>query len=79
MLGPRPGHPNQFHKDLDPRDDDSTEKSTESQASPAELTINVPIEDDGDDSRMLKVGSQLSQGAQEELVEFLQANLDVFA
>lgn len=79
MLGPRPGHHNQFQKDLDPRDNDNNEESTESQASPAELTIDVPIGNDGDNSRMLKIGSQLSQGAQQELVEFLRANLDVFA
>ena len=51
----------------------------ESQASPAELTIDVPIDDDHNNSRMLKIGSQLNQKTQQELVDFLRANLDVFA
>ena len=80
MPWPRPGHHNQFHRDLDLRDNENKEESIESQASPAELTIDVPIDgDDDDDSRMLKVGSQLSQEMQQELVDFLRATLDVFA
>src|SRR5574338_212629 len=78
MPGPRPGRHDQFLKDLDPRDNEDKDESTESQASPAELTVEVPISED-DDSRMLKVGSQLNEQTQQELVEFLRANLDVFA
>lgn len=40
--------------------------------------MDVPI-DDNNDSKILKIGSQLYLQAQQELVEFLQANLDVFA
>src|SRR5574338_956581 len=78
MPGPRPGRHDQFLKDLDPRDNEDKDESTESQASPAELTMDVPISED-DDSKMLKVGSQLNKQTQQELVEFLRANLDVFA
>ena len=60
MHGPRPGHHDQFHKDLDPRDNEDKDESKENQASPAELTVDVPISED-DDSKMLKVGSQLNE------------------
>ena len=40
--------------------------------------IDVPIDND-DDSKMIKISSQLSQQTQKELVEFLRANLNVFA
>ena len=60
MPGSRPGHHDQFQKDLDPRDNEDKDESTESQASPTELTVDVPISED-DDSKMLKVGSQLNE------------------
>ena len=59
MPGPRPGPPSQFLKDLDLRETEDGGESRESQASPAELTIDVPIDND-DDSKMIKIGSQLS-------------------
>ena len=63
MPGPRPGHHDQFQKDLDPRDTEDNDESKENQASPAELTIDVPI-DDNNDSKILKIGSQLNLQAQ---------------
>ena len=53
---PRPGPPSQFLKDLDARETEDEGESKESQASPAELTIDVPI-DNNNDSKMIKIGS----------------------
>lgn len=75
---PRPERHDQFSKDLDPRDNDDKGEVKEYQASPEELTIDVSINID-DDSRLVKVGSQLHPQIWQELKEFLRTNLDVFA
>ena len=47
-------------------------------ATPAEDTISISIHDK-DPDRVLKIGSQLGQKLQKDLILFLKANLDVFA
>lgn len=58
---------------LDPRD---PERITV--AKPGEDIIEVPICDD-DQSKVLKIGSQLDDVSKEALIQFLKTNLDVFA
>ena len=70
------GQHSRIYRDIDPRDDDGGPRETN--AAPAELTIDIPVSRD-DPSRILKIGSQLDPVVAENLTDFLRAILDVFA
>ena len=76
MPEPWLGQHSRIPRDLDPRDDDGGPRKTNE--APAEQTIDIPVSRD-DPSRILKIGSQLDSSAAEDLIDFLRANLDVFA
>ena len=76
MPEPWLGQHSRIHRDIDPRDDDGEPR--EANAAPAELTIEISVSRD-DPSRVLKIGSQLGPAMTEDLSDFLQENLDVFA